>query len=216
MARVDVFRAVHEGIMGLRGAGLGRAIVVGVNGTYTAGKTVFTEGLGEYLVARGERVQVIHYDDFHRPFSAMEWTEETEVEAFYEGAFEPEKLVRDVLAPLRAAGALHRVVDCVDLGAGTYTQRVRLDIDAETIVLLEGVLLFRPPVDGYLDYRVYLEISPEEVLRRARLRDVPRFGAWILGKFVTRYLPVQARYVAEWGPAGRSDLVVGNEGEALG
>lgn len=199
-------RILYERIKALR-----RPLVVGINGTYTSGKTIFTDSLAEYLCGQGVKTQVIHYDDFHRPFDTIAWMDAAdEVEVFYNRAFDPEKLVMEVLRPLRAAGSIHEDVACVNLGTGQFDNIVRLDIGDDTVVLLEGVLLFRPPILPYLDYKVYLDISTDEVLRRAEMRDVPRFGAAILEKFPSRYMPVQARYIAECDPIGASDLVIDN------
>lgn len=187
-----------------------RPFVVGVNGAYTSGKTVFAEDLARYLVAAGYKVQLLHYDDFHNPFSAIDFTEEDEVEAFYNRAFVPEKLIWEVFAPLREKGSLRGDIACVNLGTGEYSNIVHLDIDESTIVLLEGVLLFRPPLSEYLDYRIYLDISREEIIRRAKVRDVPRFGDFILEKFETRYIPVQERYMREHDPAGQANLLIDN------
>lgn len=187
-----------------------RPLVVGLNGAYTSGKTMLADGLEAFLQANDIRTQMLHYDDFHRPFSAIEWTADTEVEAFYHRAFDPYKLVREVLWPFKERGELKRELACIDLGTGQYTNLVRLNMDQSTVVLLEGVLLFRPPLLDFLDYKIFLDVSREEILRRARLRDVPRFGEAIYEKFLTRYLPVQQRYVEEHAPAEQADLVIDN------
>lgn len=204
-AREGIFAGLYEAIRGRK-----RPLLIGINGAYTSGKTVFTEGLAQYLLAQGVKVQVIHYDDFHHPFSAIAYTDDTEVDAFYNHAFDPGKLEAEILRPLKAQGCLHETVCCVDLNTNQFTNTIRFDIDDQTIVLLEGVLLFRQPLLPYLDYRVYLDISPQEMLRRARQRDVPRFGEWILEKFATRYGSVQERYLAECDPVRASDMVIDN------
>lgn len=189
---------------------LEKPFIIGINGAYTSGKTVFAEGLYQYLRDQGIKTQLIHYDDFHHPFHTLSWTDETEIDVFYRHAFDAEKLVREVLAPLRAQGCLYKDVCCVDLGTGQFTNMVRLDIDVDTIVLLEGVLLYHPPLVDYIDYKVYLDISSDEILKRGEQRDVPRFGAAILEKFSTRYIPVQGRYMVECDPIGMADFVVDN------
>lgn len=187
-----------------------RPLLVGINGAYTSGKTVFTAGLQQHLTKQNAKTQVIHYDDFHRPFSSLSWTEDDEVDVFYNHAFDPKKLVDEILDPLKAQGRIDKDVLCVDLNTNQFTNSIHFDIDENTIVLLEGVLLFRPPLLRFLDYKIFLDISPDEMLRRARQRDVPRFGEWIMEKFVTRYIPVQQKYLAEWEPEKTSDLIVDN------
>ena len=189
---------------------LKRPLVVGINGAYTSGKTMFTFGLRQYLRDQDVKTQVIHYDDFHHPFSAIAWTDDTEVDAFYNHAFDPAKLETEILKPLMEHGRINKDVVCVDLGTGQFTHTIHLDIDENTIVLLEGVLLFRPPLMKYLDYKVYLDISFDEMLVRAKQRDVPKFGEGILEKFVIRYIPVQQRYMAECDPMVASDMVIDN------
>lgn len=204
-ARHGIYAQLHDAFKGLP-----RPLVVGINGAYTSGKTVFTDGLRQYLHEQGVKTQVVHYDDFHHPFSAIAWTEDTEVDAFYNHAFDPQKLERELLRPLKACGRIKKDVVCVDLNTNQFANTIHFDIDESTVVLLEGMLLFRPPLLGYLDRTVYLDISADEMLRRARLRDVPRFGEGILEKFVTRYIPVQQRYMAECDPMAVSDCVIDN------
>lgn len=204
-ARNTVYAQLYEEIRSLK-----RPLVVGINGAYTSGKTTFTLGLQQYLRGQGAKTQVIHYDDFHHPFSAIAWTDDTEVEVFYNKAFDPAKLEREILGPLKEHAHINKDVVCVDLGTSQFTNTIHVDIDETTIVLLEGVLLFRPPLMEYIDFKVYLDISFEEMLKRAKLRDVPKFGEGILEKFVTRYIPVQQRYMAECGPVAAGDIVIDN------
>lgn len=201
--------------IGDRIAGLKKPLIVGINGAYTSGKTVFADDLQKHLRHRGLKTQLIHYDDFHNPFSAIHWADGDEIEAFYNRAFNPEKLVREVLAPFQAQGYLNKDIACVNLGTGKYTNTIHFDMDHDTIVLLEGVLLFRPPLLAYLDYKIYLDIRDDEILKRGRLRDVPRFGEAIMEKFIARYIPVQHRYLQECDPRKAADIVIDNNDYSL-
>lgn len=201
----DIFARIHREL-----SRRGTPLIVGVNGAYTSGKTMIADGLQAYLRAQGVKTQLLHYDDFHNPFSSIEWDEHTEIDAFYNRAFNPEKLVRDVLQPFREEGSIKKKLHCIDLGTGEYTNMVPVDADEHTVLLLEGVLLFRAPLLPWLDYKIYLDIGREEILRRARLRDVPRFGEAIYEKFLSRYIPVQLRYVQECKPEKQADLVIDN------
>jgi len=106
-------------------AAMPRPLVVGVSGAYTAGKTTFAEALAVYLRAGGNKVQIVHYDDFHYPLQDIQWTvgADAEVNAFYASAFNHGKLVAELLAPMRAAGSFHETLFCLDWGAGRYTKR---------------------------------------------------------------------------------------------
>lgn len=187
-----------------------RPLIIGISGAYTSGKTVFAAGLARYLGEHGIKTQPIHYDDFHHPFSEITWTSDNEVDVFYNDAFDPEKLESEILRPLKVDGRVEKDVLCVDLGTDQFTNAIHFDIDASTIVLLEGALLFRPSLLQYLDYTVYLDISTDEMLRRARQRDVPRFGEEIMEKFAVRYIPVQERYLACCAPKSLCDMCIDN------
>ena len=189
-----------------------RPAVIGITGAYTSGKTLFAEGFAQFLAARGEGVQIIHYDDFHHPLSLVGWGdgENAEVNAFYARAFNHEKLITDVLRPLRENGVLHKEALCLDWDAGTYTNPVRFDIGADTIVLLEGVLLLCPPVCKWLDYTIFLDVSADEILRRGWLRDALHFGEGIMEKYNTRYIPVHEKHLREDAPRERANIVIDN------
>ncbi|MEJ5308333.1 MAG: hypothetical protein WHX52_01055 [Anaerolineae bacterium] len=77
-------------------------------------------------------------------------------------------------------------------------------------MLVEGVLLFRPPIDAYFDLRLFLHIPFDEVLRRATARDVPHCGDDYLERYKFRYIPVQQWYLETHRPAERSDVVIDN------
>ena len=184
--------------------------VIGISGVDTSGKTVFSARLSRYLFSLGLVNTVLHLDDFHNPAS-LRRKGSSELEAYFDHAFDLQKLVSEVLHPLKARGSLHRTVRCLDLDTDKYDREISLHIEDADIVLLEGVLLFRPPVDDYLDARVWLDISFDEVLRRARLRDVPKYGEIFMERYRTKYIPVQQKFMEEFDPKGKSDAVINND-----
>ena len=190
---------------------LPRPLLLGINGAYTAGKTEFANGLESHLNALGTKTQLIHYDDFHRPFDTITWVDpDDEIDAFYNRAFDPDKLIREVFEPLHQYGHLKTTLDCVNLGTGEFTNRVDIDIDDHTIILIEGALLLRPPILDHLDYTVYLDIAPDEMIRRGWLRDAPRFGDWIMDKYASRYIPVHQCYESDHKPKTTADILIDN------
>ena len=64
---------------------------------------------------------------------------------------------------------------------------------------------------SYLEGKVFLHISFDEVLHRVKLRDVPKYGEGFLQKYSNKYIPIQKRYLSEEAPAQKSDLVINNE-----
>ncbi len=187
----------------------GKPLVVGVNGIDTAGKTTFARGLATYLRSRGKRVQLIHLDDFHNP-AAVRSKGDNEIDAYLDNAFDLDLLNERLLAPISRGESLDCELELLDLDRDEYANRRRYRVDPDTIVILEGTLLFRPPQDRYFDYRIFLDIGFDEMMRRAEIRDVPLHGPAFLEKYRRKYIPIQKRYLRESAPRERCDALVDN------
>lgn len=79
-------------------------------------------------------------------------------------------------------------------------------IKPDTIVIFEGVFLFREELVPFIDYKVYLDIPFEESKRRAHFRDRTE----TISKYDEKYLPAQAKYIWECSPASTADIVIDN------
>lgn len=183
--------------------------VVGINGVDTSGKTVFADGLVKYLRSLGKDAALIHIDDFHNPL-AVRRNGATEIDAYYDNAFNYDQFVDELLSPLKETGTVKKDVICLDLDTDTYSKAIHYDIKLETVVIIEGVLLFRPPLLEYLDVKVFLDVSFDEVLRRAKERDVPRYGEAFLQKYIDKYIPIQQQYLGEYKPERVCNVLVDN------
>lgn len=75
---------------------------------------------------------------------------------------------------------------------------------------LDGTL-YRPPVDPFFDYRVFMDISFDQVLKRAKERDVPKYGPEIIEKYMKKYIPAQKMYMEKFSPKQRANLVINND-----
>lgn len=186
-----------------------RARVVGVNGVDTAGKTCFARALARHLTARGTPVALVHLDDFHNP-RAVRYQEGDTPRSYIRHAFDLPRLARELLAPARRGRVVDATLRLMDLDTDTRTLLRRYVIRRDTVVIVEGVLLYRPPIDAYLDCRVFLHVPFAEVLRRAAQRDIPRYGPAYLARYRAKYIPVQRWYLLKYRPRERSHVVVDN------
>ncbi|HNT78047.1 MAG TPA: uridine kinase [Anaerolineae bacterium] len=206
MYRDDLFAQIADTLAGMPTT---RARLVGLNGVDTSGKTVFTNALAEFLAARGQHVTLIHGDDFHHP-RALRSQGPDPVRGYIAHAFNLPLLEAALLAPARRGASVDKTLTLLDLDSDAFTLTRRYVIRPDTVVLVEGVLLFRPPVDEYFDLRIFLHVSFDEVLRRVAVRDVPRYGPGIVDRYHARYIPAQQWYLATYRPQERSDFVVDN------
>ncbi|MER6469716.1 HAD-IA family hydrolase [Streptomyces collinus] len=186
-----------------------RPYVVGVTGVDTAGKSQLAERLRTVLHGTGVPAVVVHVDDFHRPRAERYDPALPEPRQYYERSIDFARLAAEVLAPLRADGSLHRTVARLDLPTDEWTT-TRHDIDPGTIVILEGVFLYRAETRPFVDFFVHLHLDEETVLERARSRDVPSQGEEVMRKYRDKYLPAQRAYLAEHPPRELADVVLDN------
>jgi len=183
--------------------------VIGINGVDTSGKTVFTNNYSQFLTSFGIKNEIIHIDDFHNP-REIRATGENEIDAYYDNAFNYKQIIGEILEPLRKGELIDKDVLCLNLDTDKYENLIHYRIDSQTIVLLEGTLLFRPPIGEYIEGKVFLHVDFEEMLKRATIRDVPKYGESFLEKYRLKYIPIQKRYIQEHKPKEQCDIFIDN------
>jgi uridine kinase len=187
-----------------------RPLVVGVTGMDTSGKTVFAGRLAEVLYDRGMPFELVHVDDFHNPMAVRYAAAVPEPRQYYEFGFDFPRLVEQVLRPVREAGRLDVTLRLLDPATDSWTLDRRYSVTPESVLLVEGVFLLRPETRPWLDLTVYLDVTEAEVIKRARVRDVPTQGDEILDRYRTKYLAAQRAYLAEHPPEAFADVIVDN------
>lgn len=85
--------------------------------------------------------------------------------------------------------------------------------DAVGLVIVDGVFLFRPELEDLWSFRVFVEITEDESLRRGVRRDGSLHPSPEVAErlYRVRYLPAQRMYQAQFRPLERADVVVVNE-----
>ena len=182
---------------------------IGINGVDASGKTTLTNNLSVFLNHIGIKNTIIHIDDFHNK-AIVRQQGNNEIEAYYQNAFNYDQLIEEILRPIQNGIVVDKEVMCLNLDTDKYENAIHYSIDKETVVLIEGVLLFRPPLSQFLEGKVYVNISFDEVLRRARVRDVPKYGEEFMKKYFEKYIPIQKKYLAEYNPIEKSDFIIDN------
>lgn len=185
-------------------------MVVGVTGMDTSGKSEMTTLLAEELSRLGLPVQIIRLDDFHRPRADRYRPDLPEPVKYFEHSFDYERLINEVLRPIRAEGCLDTSLLCLDLIEDTWTIERRYLVNDDTVVLLEGVFLFRPDIAHFVDLIIYLQVDESTVMERAIKRDVPIHGDEIMKKYHSKYLPAQRAYLEEYPEEINADVIINN------
>lgn len=186
----------------------GRArVLVGIDGPDAAGKTTFADRLSDELGGGTVRASS---DAFHNPVAVRRRRGELSPEGYYRDAFDYMAIVDGLLVPFMAGRT--RVATCrYDYGK---EEPIHVDVAVPTrsALVFDGVFLLRTELRQYWTLCVYLDVSPEESLRRGAARDADLFGsaADAQRRYVGRYLPAQALYRAEADPERLADVVVDN------
>ena len=182
-----------------------RPFVVGITGIDSSGKTMFTGALASYLVARNRKVQVINLDDFHNP-REVRYAGENQADNYYHRSFNIQSIVENLLIPIHRKGEHSVTLKLLDLPTDRYEIEKKFSFNRDTIVLFEGVFLFRKELAEYIDLKIFLDISFSESKRRAGARDPEE----VFNKYDTKYLPAQARYLEEYPPRDGADIIIDN------
>jgi uridine kinase len=186
-----------------------RLFIIGISGIDTSGKTLFAESFQEFLVSQNLRTQLIKLDDFHNP-KKIRYLGNDEVENYYLRGFNLDTILRELLEPARRYPDYRVRLKLLDLLTDKYETEKEYSFNNDTVVIFEGVFLFRNEFSPYIDYKIFLEISFEESKRRANERDVPVFGSQILSKYDTKYLPAQQKYLDDFPLKNTTDIIIDN------
>ncbi len=199
--RLPIFEEIEEEITLRKKPG--EAFVVGITGIDAAGKTRFAMDFEQYLISRGLKTQMVHLDDFHNP-KAIRYSGENPADNYYNLSFNLDNLVNHWLIPLLKQGEYSVKLTVLNLETDKYETEKEYSFTPETIVIFEGVFLFRKELTPYIDYTVFLDIPFEESLERGKARG------GIAEKYDSKYLPAQRKYLAEYPPQRYADIIVDN------
>lgn len=187
-----------------------RPLVVGITGVDTAGKSRLAVSLEDRLRAGRQPMQLIHVDDFHRPRAQRSDPELTEPQQFYRLSIDFGRLTRELLEPIRQRGGVETRLRLLDHFTDTWCVHRSYQVQAETVVLIEGIFLLRPEIRPFIDVMVFLEVDEPTVLARAEARDVPGQGIEVMARYHRKYLPGQREYLAANHPQTHADIIVDN------
>jgi uridine kinase len=182
-----------------------RPFLIGISGIDGAGKTRFAGDLEKFLIDRNYETQAIRLDDFHNP-EAVRYAGDDQAENYYNRSFNISLIVERLLKPLRRKTNFSIKLKLLDWPTDKYDVEQDFSFSQKTVVIFEGVFLFRKELAPYIDYKIHLDITFAESKRRAKDRDPEA----VLEKYDKKYLPAQAKYLKEYPPDKTADMVIDN------
>lgn len=183
-------------------------IRIGIDGFCAAGKTSLARALELELRAHGRTAIRACADDFQNPPTIRYQLGDRSAEGFYRHAMDFGGLRRELLEPLGPGGSLKYLTSIYDVHASRANVSPRRTAVAGEVLLLDGLFLHVPELDGCFEFTVYVNAEYETCITRARSRNQERVGDAdsIEALYRERYVPGFQLYVAEVEPRKRASV----------
>ena len=183
---------------------------VGIDGRTAAGKTTLGHELAAYLSRAGRPVLRASLDDFKRPWSERHRYDRESGPGYYRNAFDYDAATRLLLDPAAPNGSGICALCSIDPLTQIDHSDVVTEAAVDAVLIVDGVFAFRPEIDAHWDFRIWLEIDPQQSIRRGAVRDQDWAGSEAEAVHRDRYLPAEELYLAEVDPIRLVDVVIDN------
>jgi uridine kinase len=81
---------------------------------------------------------------------------------------------------------------------------------SDAVLVVDGVFAFRPEINEHWEFRIWVDVDPEEALRRGVERDEDWAGSEAEAVHRDRYHVSEQLYLAEVDPVRLVDVVIDN------
>ena len=187
-----------------------RSLLVGVSGIDGCGKGYFATQLRAHLALHGVIPAILNVDGWlnlpHKRFD-----QNAPAVNFYENAIRLDQFFGHLVLPLRDRRSVHLVADFVEETATDYRKH-SYDYEDVSVVLVEGIFLFKPQYRKYFDLAIWIDCSFPTALARAIDRAQEGLSpANTIAAYETIYFPAQRIHLAQDKPRENADLIFEND-----
>jgi uridine kinase len=183
---------------------------VGIDGLTASGKTSFGHELAQRISRAGRPVLRASLDDFKKPWRDRHLYDRESGEGYYRNAFDYGAVRSLLLEPAGADGS----GECALCSIDPLTQEDHSDVVTwvalDAVLIVDGVFAFRPEINGYWDFRIWLDIDSDLSVSRGVRRDQAWAGADAEALHRNRYLAAERAYLAEVDVVRLVDVVIDN------
>lgn len=186
-----------------------RSLLVGVSGIDGCGKGYLARQFEAHLALHGVTPAIVNVDGWlnlpERRFNPI-----APAENFYENAIRFDEFFTNLVVPLRDRRSVHLVADFVEETASDYRKHT-YDFKDVSVVLVEGIFLFKPQYRRYFDLTIWIDCSFPTALARAINRAQEGLSpANTIAAYDTIYFPAQRIHLAQDKPREHADLIYEN------
>lgn len=189
-------------------------VLIGINGVDASGKTFFAKSLVKELEKCDKKIIYATIDDFGNPKKKRYIEGRLSPEGYYNDSFDYKSLKNIFLDPLSKSENLKYRTGVFDFFTDTEIRVPEKVARKDSVIILEGIFLFRPELVKYFDYKIFLDVDFDIVLDRAikRVQDIEYLGSMeeVIKSYKQRYIPAQKLYFKDVKPKEKSDIVINN------
>jgi len=187
-----------------------RSLLVGVSGIDGCGKGYVARQLQAHLALHGVIPAILNVDGWLN-LPEKRFDRHAPATNFYENAIRLEQFFSQLVLPLRDGRSIHLVADFVEETASQYRKH-SYDYDDVSVVLVEGIFLFKPQYRKYFDLAIWIDCSFPTALARAIGRAQEGLSpANTIAVYDTIYFPAQRIHLTQDKPRESADLILEND-----
>lgn len=187
-----------------------RSLLVGVSGIDGCGKGYLTSQLQAHLALHGVIPALLNVDGWLN-LPERRFDHNAPATNFYDNAIRLDQFFNQLVLPLRDRRSVHLIADFVEETAANYRQH-SYDYDDVSVVLVEGIFLFKPLYRKYFDLAIWIDCSFPTALARAIDRAQEGLSpANTIAAYDTIYFPAQRIHLAQDKPRENADLIFEND-----
>jgi len=186
-----------------------RAFILGINGIDGSGKTEFAKSFKKFLLLNRHKAQIINMDDFFNP-KEERYSGNNQVYNYFHKSFNIDILINELLMPISKGKCFRKKLTLLNIKTNKYNIRKEYILENDTVVIFEGIFLFRKELLNFIDYKIFLEISFQESMKRMKNRDIPIYGNIMLEKISNKIFPAQKKYLRIYLPFLKADILIDN------
>ncbi|WP_257002232.1 uridine kinase [Streptomyces sp. WZ.A104] len=181
-----------------------------MDGFTAAGKTSFGHELGAEIAKSGRPVLRATLDDFKNPWKDRHLYDRESGEGYYRNAYDYATAKRLLLDPCRSPEAAFCALCSIDPLTQKDHVADRTPLTPDSVLIVDGVFAFRPEIDAYWDFRIWMDVDAELSVRRGAERDQDWAGSDAEAIHRDRYLAAERIYLDEVDPLPGMDAVIDN------
>jgi uridine kinase len=207
----DFVTSLARQILARRSQDGARGFVVGIDGKGCSGKSHLSRDVVDALRCHGIRSVAASIDDFCNPQAVRYAPDIPEPLQVYHRNFDEQTWIEEVIHPFCTTGRLRFDKLMLDPRSDSYTNRVQIQLDADDVLIAEGLHLRKKTHAGLFSYSVLLHISDEAQISRALVRDARERGKTedeVRYMYSHRYVPSFRHYRSEDHPYRTADIVI--------